>query len=106
MTGPRTVADPRSEGVTDARDRASRTARGAFAISLVAIVVWILAGAMDELYVVQGLLGLVAATLGVVALRRLGRHARDGKLALAAIVLGGASAVAVGTAAIVFAVTA
>ncbi len=93
--------------IASARGMSSvRLSYAAAALAVGAVVVWVLAGIVDDgLYVVTGVLGIVAFALGLKARREARRAGSNGRLALTAMIVGGLLGAAVIVASIAYGVS-
>ena len=91
---------------TQGRTTSGRLAYAAIGFALASVIVWVLAGVVDDgLYVITGVLGIVAFGLGTKARRDARRAGFRGRRALAAMLVGGFLGAAVIVASIVFGVS-
>ena len=75
---------------TQGRATSDRLAYAAIGFALASVIVWVLAGVVDDgLYTVTGALGIVAFGLGFKARRDARRAGSRGRPALAAMIVGG-----------------
>ncbi len=88
------------------RASSGRLTYAAIGLALASVVVWVLAGIVDDgLYTITGVLGIVAFGLGLKARRGARRAGSRGRPALAAMIVGGFLGAAVIVASIVYGVS-
>jgi hypothetical protein len=92
--------------VATVQGKPSRLSYSAVALAAGAVVVWVLAGIIDDgLYAVTGLLGVAAFGLGIKALRAAKRAGSNARLALGATIVGGLLGGAVIVATVVYVIS-
>jgi len=83
-----------------------RLAYAAIGFALASVIVWVLASVVDDgLYTITGVLGIIAFGLGLKARRDAQRAGSGGRLALAAMLVGGFLGAAVIVASIVYGIS-